>query len=106
MPRQPFEELPVGHAWLGADLDYYETIYKLGRDVFEPYFRGLRDVVFDDEIRADVEDSEADRVSLLRFGGAKRTTSRSSSDQVRAGDKFENGEGSRPHGAAVDPRQR
>jgi len=73
MPRQPFEELPAGFASLGADLDYYNKIYKLGRDVFEPYFRGLRDVAFDDEIKASVEDSEAYRVSLLRFGGAERT---------------------------------
>lgn len=73
MPRRSFKELPTGHASLGADLDYYETIFKLGRDVFEPYFRGLRDVAFDDEIKASVEDSEAYRVSLLRFGGAERT---------------------------------
>lgn len=73
MPTRPFEELPAGHASLGADLDYYETVYKLGREVFEPYFRGLRDVAFNDEIKASVEDSEAYRVSLLRFGGAERT---------------------------------
>lgn len=73
MPKQSFTELPAGHASLGADLDYYETIYKLGRDVFEPYFRGLRDVAFNDEIKANVEDSEAYQVSLIRFSGAKRT---------------------------------
>lgn len=73
MPRRPFKELDAGHASLGADLDYYETIFKLGRDVFEPYFRGLRDIAFDDEIKASVEDSEAYKVSLLRFGGAERT---------------------------------
>jgi len=73
IPRQPFEELQGGYASLGADLDYYERVYKLGRDVFEPYFKGLRDVAFDDEIKASVEDSEAYRVSLLRFGGAERT---------------------------------
>ena len=73
MPRESFQELPTGHASLGQDLDYYEKLYKLGRDVFEPYFRGIRDVAFDDEIKANVEDSEAYRVSLLRFGGAERT---------------------------------
>ncbi|WP_323032428.1 hypothetical protein [Paracoccus sp. (in: a-proteobacteria)] len=73
MPKRPFEELPVGHASLGADLDYYEAIYKLGRDVFEPYLRGLRDVAFDDDVKASVEDSEAYQVSMLRFSGAKRT---------------------------------
>ena len=73
MPKKPFDELPTSHASLGADLNYYETLYKLGRNVFEPYFKGLRDVAFDDNIKASVEDSEAYRVSLLRFGGAERT---------------------------------
>ncbi len=73
MPRRAFEALPDGYASLGSDLDYYETLYKLGREVFEPYLRGLRDVAFDDEIKAEVEDSEAYRVSLLRFSGAERT---------------------------------
>ncbi|PZP20393.1 MAG: hypothetical protein DI607_00160 [Sphingomonas hengshuiensis] len=73
MPRRPFEQLPVGYASLGADLEYYETIYKLGREVFRPYFEGLRDVAFDDEAKASVEDTEGYRVSMLRFGGAERT---------------------------------
>ena len=73
MPRQPFTELPAGYASLGASLDYYESVYRLGSDIFEPYFRGLRDIAFDDEIKASVEDSEAYQVSLLRFGGAERT---------------------------------
>lgn len=75
MPESPFDVLPLGHASLGADLEYYETLYKLGRDVFEPFFRGLRDIAFDDEIKAGVEDSEAYRVSLMRFSGAERTIS-------------------------------
>lgn len=75
MPKRVFRKLPASHASLGADLDYYETIYKLGRDVFGPYLSGLRDVAFDDEIKASVEDTEAYQVSLLRFSGAKRTIS-------------------------------
>jgi hypothetical protein len=39
----------------------------------EPYFRGLRDVAFDDEFKASVEDTEAYRVSMSRFGSAERT---------------------------------
>ncbi|QOZ84709.1 MULTISPECIES: AAA family ATPase [Chromobacterium] len=73
MPRKPFERLPIGYASLGADLNYYETLYKLGRDIFQPYLEGLRDVAFDDEVKASVEDTEGYRVSLLRFGGAERT---------------------------------
>lgn len=73
MPRKPFNRLPEGHASLGADLDYYETLYKLGREVFEPYFKGLRDIAFDDDAKARVEDTEGFRVSMLRFSGAERT---------------------------------
>jgi hypothetical protein len=73
MPQKPFRHLPAGYASVGADLAYYETLYKLGRDVFQPYFEGLRDVAFDDEAKASVEDTEGYRVSMLRFGGAERT---------------------------------
>lgn len=73
MPKKSFAALPAGYASLGASLEYYETIYKLGHEIFEPFFKGLRDVAFDDQIKADVEDSEAYRVSLLRFSGAERT---------------------------------
>lgn len=75
MPKQSFLELPSGYASIGSSFDYYETLHNLGRDVFEPFLRGIRDVAFDDEIKASVEDSEAYRVSLLRFGGAERTIS-------------------------------
>lgn len=73
MPRRSFEQLPAGHASVGGSLDYYETLYKLGRDVFRPYLEGLRDVAFDDEAKASVEDTEGYRVSMLRFSGAERT---------------------------------
>lgn len=73
MPRRPFEQLPETHASLGADLDYYETLYKRGREVFQPFLRGLRDIAFSDEAKAAVEDTEGYRVSMLRFSGAERT---------------------------------
>lgn len=73
MPKGYFRSLSEQHASLGADLNYYEKLYKLGAAVYKPYFRGLRDVAFDEEVRVEVEESEAYRVSLLRFGGAERT---------------------------------
>ncbi|KVW05860.1 hypothetical protein WK91_34575 [Burkholderia cepacia] len=73
MPRRPFTQLSENHASLGASLEYYETLYKLGRDVFQPFLEGLRDVAFSDEAKAAVEDTEGYRVSMLRFGGAERT---------------------------------
>lgn len=75
MPRSSFRQLPEGHASLGGDLDYYETLYKLGRDIFQPYLEGLRDIAFSDDAKAAVEDSEGYSVSLMRFSGASRTLS-------------------------------
>nr|WP_202607944.1 AAA family ATPase [Burkholderia pseudomallei] len=73
MPRRPFTQLSENHASLGASLEYYETLYKLGRDVYQPFLEGLRDVAFSDDAKAAVEDTEGYRVSMLRFGGAERT---------------------------------
>ncbi|HKU28820.1 MAG TPA: AAA family ATPase [Candidatus Sulfotelmatobacter sp.] len=73
MPRRAFTQLSENHASLGADLDYYEKLYKLGRDVFQPFLEGLRDVAFSDDAKAAVEDTEGYRVSMRRFGGAERT---------------------------------
>ncbi|WP_439890040.1 AAA family ATPase [Ralstonia sp. 25C] len=73
MPRRSFERLAEGYASLGADLDYYEKLYKLGPDIFQPFLEGLRDVAYSDDAKAAVEDTEGYRVSMLRFGGAERT---------------------------------
>lgn len=63
LPREPFERLSKNHASLGSDLNYYETLYKLGRDIFRPFLEGLRDVAFSDDAKAAVEDTEGYRVS-------------------------------------------
>ena len=73
MPRTPFDRLSPKHASLGADLDYYEKLYRLGPEIYESYFEGLRDVAYDDEAKGVVEDTEGYQVSLLRFSGAERT---------------------------------
>jgi len=75
MPHHPFEQLSNRHASLGADLEYYETLYKLGPNIFQPFLEGLRDIAFSDDAKAIVEDTEGYRVSLLRFSGAERTIS-------------------------------
>lgn len=72
MPQGMFTSLTDDHASLGSGLEYYEELYKLGPDIFRPYFEGIRDVVFDDHIKAEFEDTEGYRVSLLRFSGAER----------------------------------
>lgn len=72
-PGPTFQHLPKGYASLGGGLDYYDQLYSLGAAVYRPLLRGLRDVVFNDSIKAAVEESEAFQVSLLRFSGAERT---------------------------------
>ena len=73
MPVNAFDGLDDNYASVGSELSYYESLYTRGRGVYEPYLRGLRDVAFDDDTKALVENSEAFRVSLLRFRGAERT---------------------------------
>ena len=72
LQNEPFEMLGPSYCSLGQDLDYYEQLLKSGQAVYEPYLRGLSDVVFDDDVRARFEDSEGYKVSLLRFSGAMR----------------------------------
>lgn len=73
MPKLPFEELGKEYASSGGDISYYEKLFKLGRNTFRRILRGVRDVAYDDGIKAEFEDLEGFRVSLLRFGGAERT---------------------------------
>lgn len=73
MPKKPFTELNGDYCSLGANLDYYESLFKHGPKIYIPYLKGIRDVTYDDEIKATFEDMEGYRVSLLRFSGAERT---------------------------------
>ena len=73
LPGSDFPRLGQDYASLGGKLEYYQTLHALGEVIYGPYLRGLRDVAFDDTIKARVEDLEAFRVSLLRFAGAERT---------------------------------
>ncbi len=73
MPRERFNRLALGYYSLGDSLDYYETLFRLGPTVYRPYLEGLRDVAYSENLRADCEDLEGYKVSLLRFSGAERT---------------------------------
>jgi len=72
LPEKPFRSLGKRYCSLGSSLDYYETVYKLGRKVRSEYLTSIGDVAWDDERRAQFEDLEGYRVSLLRFSGAER----------------------------------
>ena len=71
-PRKRFDALDSNYCSLGDSLDYYEGIANFGPKLSREYLTSLRDVVFDDDIRAEFEDLEGYKVSLLRFSGAER----------------------------------
>ena len=73
LPDEPFQTLGSEYCSLGGTLDYYEELFKRGRQIYQPYLEGLSDVAFSDDIKAKFEDLEGYRVSLLRFSGAERT---------------------------------
>jgi hypothetical protein len=73
LPKAPFEHLGKKYASTGGGPSYYETLYKQKKTIARAYLRGIRDVAFSDTIKADFEDHEGFRVSLLRFAGAERT---------------------------------
>lgn len=62
-----FQGLDQTYCSLGQDIDYYKRLYDAGPGVYEPYFRGLRDVIFDPEIYNKFKDKEGFLVSLNRF---------------------------------------
>ncbi len=73
MPVGSFDRLAATYCSLGADLKYYKTLFKLGDEVYKAYLIGIRDVAYNDLIKARFEDLEGYRVSLMRFSGAERT---------------------------------
>lgn len=73
MPREPFQHLGSDYCSLGGDLDYYEKLLECGRQIYRPYLRGLGDVTYSDDVRAQFEKLEGYEVSLLRFSGSQRT---------------------------------
>jgi hypothetical protein len=73
VPERVFEGLDDNFCSLGADLEYYEKLFKLGPQIYEAYLTGLKDVTYNDDVRAKFEDKEGYKVSLLRFSGAERT---------------------------------
>lgn len=75
MPKAVFETLGPEYCSLGQSSDYYEELLKCGRQVFEPFLRGLSDAVFDDRIKSRFEDSDGFKTSLTRFGAAEAALS-------------------------------
>src|ERR1700683_3556152 len=46
MPSQAVQELGSDYCSVGSDLTYYETLFKLGPALYEPYLRGIADAAY------------------------------------------------------------
>ncbi|WP_417548639.1 ATP-dependent nuclease [Marinobacter segnicrescens] len=67
-----FESLGPGYGSLGQDQSYYETLLELAEPVRVAILGGLRDVVWDEAIRAELQDDDAYETSLTRSVGGAR----------------------------------
>jgi predicted ATPase len=65
-----FSDLPEDFCSLGQNLEFYETVYRLRRSVYERLLKGIRDVVFGPLLRAGFEDERGFKDSLLRSSSA------------------------------------
>ena len=79
-----FEGLEPGYGSLGQDQSYYETLLELPEPVRVAILCALRDVVWDDAIRAELEDDEAFGTSLTRSVGDVRFNKQRSIIQEQA----------------------
>ncbi|WP_289151779.1 hypothetical protein [uncultured Salipiger sp.] len=67
-----FEALGPGYGSLGQDQSYYETLLELTEPVRVAILGALRDVVWDEAIRAELQDDDAYDTSLTRSVGDAR----------------------------------
>lgn len=67
-----FESLGPGYGSLGQDQSYYETLLELSEPVRVAILGALRDVVWDEAIRAELQDDDAYDTSLTRSVGDAR----------------------------------
>ncbi|MFI7516542.1 AAA family ATPase [Micromonospora echinofusca] len=67
-----FTELDGIYCSLGQSLSYYEILKSLGREIYAPALRALRDVVYTPAIRLEFRREYAFTTSLLRYGSSAR----------------------------------
>lgn len=66
-----FGSLDESFCSVSSDLEYYETLFKLGSEIYRSLLVGLRDVVYNAKILAEFEDLEGFKVSLNRTSSTK-----------------------------------
>lgn len=81
---EEFEVLAPGYGSLGQDQSYYETLLELPEPVRVTILGALRDVVWDDAIRAELQDDDAYGTSLTRSVGEARFNKQRSIIQEQA----------------------
>lgn len=67
-----FTQLDDSYCSLGADSRFYKGLLEAGRDVYEPYLEGIRDVIFRPEIGEAFSKVKGFRDSLLRSSEAEK----------------------------------
>jgi predicted ATPase len=67
-----FTVLPADFCSLGQRMVYYEAIASVGEDLYEPFLSGLRDTVYDPQLRQLFAEVLGFRLSLLRFSEAEK----------------------------------
>jgi AAA15 family ATPase/GTPase len=72
MPTGVVKGLGPQYCSLGQAYSYYETIRSFPESIYRAIFRGLRDVVYLEDVRAEFEDESGYAASLARTGGADR----------------------------------
>jgi predicted ATPase len=70
MPEGLFERLDDEYCSLGQAYSYYERLAGLGKDIYDPLLRGLRDMVFLPAVKAEFISTHGVEASLLRFDTA------------------------------------
>jgi ATPase subunit of ABC transporter with duplicated ATPase domains len=68
-----FNALDENYCSLGQDIEYYEKLSKLSRNVRTTFLRAIRDAATDARIAAAFENEAGWTTSLLRFGQAEHT---------------------------------
>ncbi|HTD07720.1 MAG TPA: AAA family ATPase, partial [Solirubrobacteraceae bacterium] len=70
LPGPRFECLPSDYCSLGQAMSYYEILFAAGKEVYEPFLKGLRDMVFLSSVRERFGKQPGVVTSLMRFGSA------------------------------------
>ncbi|MEV6827430.1 AAA family ATPase [Amycolatopsis sp. NPDC051102] len=70
LPLESFSQLGRDYCSLGQSFSFYEALRRLPQKTYQAILRGLRDVVYSDDVRAEFENEPGFEASLARTGKA------------------------------------